>query len=150
MRPFVNLEIFRSGEDFSATGERAGEWFFSSVNSYVVYQFVFCLERFSVSGTVLPEASVVGLLGSTDVFDRQVSDDFVHCREEFTARFTGLWGILVDPQASVFLFDRRAHVTEESSGSMRIHTHVLHAVSSVWIVMIVLQVGRMEVVRATR
>ena len=70
MCSFVNLKVFRSGEDFSTSRERAREWLLSSMNSNVVDQLVLRFEGFSVTGTILPEAGVVGLLGTSDVLHR--------------------------------------------------------------------------------
>ena len=150
MCSFVNFKIFRSGEDFSTSREGARKWLLSSMDSYVVDQLVLGFEGFSVTGTILPEAGVVRLFGTSDMLYSQMGDDLVHCREKLSAGFTGLRCILIDPQASVLLFDRRTHVAEESSGSVRVHSHVLHAVSPVRVV-VILQVGRvMEVIGTTR
>ena len=70
--PFVNFKIFRSGKYFATAGERTGKGLFSGVYSDMIYKFVFGFEWFPFSGAVLPEADVVGLLGSPHMLHRQM------------------------------------------------------------------------------
>lgn len=75
---FVNLEILASSKHFPATREGARERLFSCVNANVIDQLVLGLERLAFPGAVLPEACMVALLRSSNVFYRYVRDYFVH------------------------------------------------------------------------
>ena len=98
MRPFVDLEILRPGEDLSTAGERTGKGLFTRVNPNVVDKLVLGFERPSVSYAVLPETRVGGTLGPADVFDSEVGDDFVHRCEHLVAWLLGrVRLVLVDP-----------------------------------------------------
>ena len=59
MNSFVDLQVFRSGKNFSAARERAGEGLLPGVDPNVVDQLVLCLERPQLARAVFPEASVV-------------------------------------------------------------------------------------------
>lgn len=65
--PFVDFEVFWSREHFATAGERAREGFLPCVHSDMINQFVFGFERLALSRALLPEADVVGLLGSPHV-----------------------------------------------------------------------------------
>lgn len=92
----------------------------------VVDQFVFRLEGLALSGAVLPEADVVGLLGSADVLHGDVRDQFVHGAKSFVAALLGVAELLgVDPLADELLLDALLpHVAEKGTGVvMRCHIH---------------------------
>ena len=94
MRALVDLEVLATREYFATSGERTRERFLSRVYPYVVNELVFGFERFSESLTVLPVARMVCLLGSSNMFDRQVGDYFVHRVEEFVTACATLTVIL--------------------------------------------------------
>lgn len=126
MRPLVDFEIFRSRKNFSAARKRARKRLFSGVNSNMVDQFIFGLERTTFTRTVLPKAGVVSLLRSTDMFDSQVRHDFVHRAEDFAARFLGVASFGIDPHARVFLLNWWPHVAEKSTRTVTVHGHGVH------------------------
>ena len=163
MRSFVDLEILASGEDFAASGKRAGKGLFSRVYPDVIDELVFGFEWSSLSGAVLPEAGVISLLGSSHVFDRQMRDDLVHRAEGLAALLLGLGHIRLHPHAGVLLLDRLAHVSEKRSGGSGIsgdaavasgsrhgathgghsasHAHVVHRVHAVAVAVEVMRGG---------
>ena len=100
MCSFVDFQIFRPGEYFPTSGERAWERFLARVHADVVDEFVLGLKRFPFSRAVLPEADVVALLGAADVLHGHMSDHLVHGAESPVA---GLFGsvhlVLVYPFA---------------------------------------------------
>ncbi len=85
--PFVNLEVLTPSEHFAASWERTGKWFLACVDSDVVDQFVFGLEWLHISGTILPQTSMVGLFRSPYMLYSQVSHCFMHGAKGFAARF---------------------------------------------------------------
>lgn len=114
MGPFVNFQVFASRENFPASREGTGEGFFPRVHTNVVDQFVLGLEWSAISGTVLPQTCMVSMFRPPNMVNRQVVDDFMHCRENFIARFLGFVLVFLYPQAGVLLFDRLSHVSQES------------------------------------
>jgi len=86
MSSLMNLKVLAACEHFSTTWKRTLERSLSSVNSDVVDELVLGLERPSVASTAEPAARVVGLLGTTDVFDCQVDDGFLDAGERATTR----------------------------------------------------------------
>lgn len=128
MCSFVNLQIFRPGEYFSTSRERAREWFFACVDTDVVDEFVLGLKRFPFSRTVLPVADVVGLLGAADVIHGHMGDHFVHGAESpVTSLFGSVHLVLIYPFAGQFLFDGLPHVSKEGPRAVvcrHIHSHV--------------------------
>lgn len=130
MRSFVDFQIFRPGEYFPTSGERARERFLARVHADVVDEFVLGLKRLALPRAVLPVADVVALLGPADVLHGDVRDHLVHGAERPVA---GLFGsvhlILVDPFAGQLLLDRLPHVPEEGPrtvvrGDIHAHVHV--------------------------
>ena len=77
MNALVDFEVFRSCKDLSASREWTGKWFLSRVDSDMVDKLVLGLERPQLPRAILPEASVVGDLRTSDVFHRDVGDNFV-------------------------------------------------------------------------
>lgn len=89
MCSFVDFQIFRSGEYFPTSGERAWERFLARVHTDVVDEFVLGLKRFPFSWAVLPEADVVALLGAADMLHGHMSDHLVHGAESPVASLFG-------------------------------------------------------------
>lgn len=89
MCSFVDFQIFRSGEYFPTSGERAWERFLARVHTDVVDEFVLGLKRFPFSRAVLPVADVVALLGPADVLHGHMSDHLVHRAESPVASLFG-------------------------------------------------------------
>lgn len=89
MCSFVDFQIFRSGEYFPTSRERAWERFLARVHADVVDEFVLGLKRFPFSRTVLPIADVIALLGAADVLHRHMSDHLVHGAESPVACLFG-------------------------------------------------------------
>lgn len=104
--------------------------------SNVVYQFVFCFERFALTGALLPEANVVALLRTTDVLHRDVRDQLMHGAESFVASLLGVAELLlVDPFTDELLFNTLlSHVSKECTrvvvvvGHVHPHVHIHRAV----------------------
>ena len=61
MSSLMNFQIFTSCKIFSTTWIWTNEWFFSSVNSDMIYKFIFGFESCSISRASVPVASVVGI-----------------------------------------------------------------------------------------
>lgn len=124
---FVDLEVFRASEDFPAAGERTGKRLLSGVDPDVVDEFVLGFEGFPVPGTLLPEACVVGALGSPDVFDGDMCDDLVHSAKAFVTGLLWLGLFRVDPETSHVLLEaaRLSHVPEERSGRRMVVERVM-------------------------
>lgn len=78
MRSLVNFEILAARKNFAAILERTRERLLARVNPNVIDELVFCLERFAVSRTLLPEAGVIGALGPANVIDRYVRHNLLH------------------------------------------------------------------------
>lgn len=89
MCSFVYFQVFRSGEYFPASGERAWERFLARVHTDVIDEFVLGLKRFPFSRAVLPVADVVALLGAADVLHGHMSDHLVHGAESPVASLFG-------------------------------------------------------------
>ena len=106
----MNLEVFRSGENFSTARERTRERLFSRVNSDVIDQFVLRLERLSFARAFLPKTDVGALLWSPDVLHGNVVHQLVHGAVRFGA---GLFGrlLLVDPFTDQLLLYGLPHVS---------------------------------------
>lgn len=128
MCSFVDFQIFRPGEYFPASWERAREGLLARVHADVVDEFVLGFKRFPLSWTVLPVADVVALLGPADVLHGHMRDHLVHGAESPVA---GLFGsvhlVLVYPLAGQFLFNRLPHVSEEGPRAVvrrHVHPHV--------------------------
>lgn len=109
----MDLEVLRPGEHFAAPGERTRKGLLACMNTNMIHEFVFRLERSPVPGTTLPEAGVRRALGSTDVLYSQVGHDFVHRRERLATRFPWNWLFGFDPHARHFLLHRLPHISEE-------------------------------------
>lgn len=147
VRPFVDLEVLRPGEDLPAAGEGAGEGLLARVHADVVDQFVLGLEGLALAGTLLPVADVVALLGPPDVLHRDVGDQLVHGAESFIATFFGVAQLLgVDPLADQLLLDALLpHVAEKGTGVVvvvgrHVHAHV-HIHGAVLVVQLRRRVG---------
>lgn len=97
----------------------------------MVDQFVFGFERLAFSGTLFPEADMIGLLGSSNVLHRDMGDQLVHGAESFVARLFGVGQLLgLNPLTDEFLLDGLPHVSEEGPGSMvGSHVHVHRAIA---------------------
>jgi hypothetical protein len=78
MRSLVDLEVFTACEDFAASWEGTREGFLSRVDSDMVDELVFGLERFSLTLALLPVTRVVGHLWSADMLHADVCDHLVH------------------------------------------------------------------------
>ena len=128
MNSFVDLEIFGSGKNFSTAWKGTRERLLSGVDPNVVDQLVLCLEGPELARAVLPEASVVRDLGSSDVFDREVSDNFVKAAENCVAGLSGRRHFRIDPEASHLLLDGLSEVAVEGSGGSVMSCHAGHAV----------------------
>lgn len=115
MRAFVDLEILRAREDFSAAGERTREGLLARVHPDVVDELVLGLEGTTVARTALPEAGVRRALGPADVLHREVRHDFVHRRKALGARLPRRRLLWFHPHARHLLLDRLAHVAEEGA-----------------------------------
>lgn len=89
MCSFVDFQIFRPGEYFPTSRERAWERFLARVHADVVDEFVLGLKRFPFSRTVLPVADVIALLGAADVLHGHMSDHLVHGAESPVASLFG-------------------------------------------------------------
>jgi len=128
MRPFVNFQIFRPGEYFPTSRERAWKGLLACVHTYVIHQFVLGLKRLALSGAVLPEAYVVALLGAPDVLHGDVRNHLMHCAERPVASLFGPMDlVLLDPFARQLLLDGLPHVSEKGSGAVvrrHVHAHV--------------------------
>ena len=99
------------------------------MHSNVIDQLVFGFKRSSLSWAILPEASVIGHFGSSDMFNSNMGDNFVKRAKDFVARFPGDREILFDPHTSHFLFESwLSHVSKESSRcSVGMgHRHAVH------------------------
>ena len=57
----MNFQIFASCEILATTWIWADEWFFSSMNSDVIYELVFGFESGAISRASVPVASVIGI-----------------------------------------------------------------------------------------
>jgi len=99
VRPFVNLEVFRTGENFPAARERTREGLLPRVHSDVVDQLVLGFERLPFPQAFLPEADVGALLGSADVLHGDVVHQFVHGAVGLGAGLLVGRVLLVDPFA---------------------------------------------------
>ena len=87
MDAFVDFQVLRAGKHLAATGKRTRKRLLSGMHANVVHQFVLGLERPAFSRAVLPKARVVGHLGTADVFDGDVSDNFMQRSKYFVAGF---------------------------------------------------------------
>lgn len=133
MDPFVNLEVFRSGKDFSASRKGAGKGFLTRMHTYMVDQLVFGFERSALSRAIVPETCMIGHFGSSHMFNSDMSDNFMQASKDLITRFPRRWHVWLDPQACHFLLDasRLSHVAKESSGSggcrmVSSHGHTIH------------------------
>lgn len=89
MCSFVDFQVFRPGEYFPTSRERAWERFLARVHTDVVDELVLGLKRFPFSRTVVPVADVIGLLGAADMVHGHMSDHFVHGAESPVASLFG-------------------------------------------------------------
>jgi len=118
MGPFVDLEIFGPGKNFSTARKRTRERLFPGVDTNVVDQLVLCLERFPNSRAIVPKANMVRYFRSSDVFDGYVSHNLVHRTKNFIARLFWRRLLRLDPLTTDFLLEvltRLPHVSEKSS-----------------------------------
>ena len=133
MNTFVDLQVLGPGEELAAAREGAGKWFLSSVDPDMVDQLVFGFEGPQLPRAVLPEAGVVGDLGTTDVLDSDVSDYLVKAAENLVARLSRRGLFRVDPHAShLLVLQRLSHVPEKRplvGGCGHPHTCKKHEVS---------------------
>ena len=91
MDSFVYLEILRSSKNFATPGKRTRKGFFARMHSNVIDQLVFGFKRSAFAGTILPKAGMIGHFGASDMFNSQMSDNFMQRAKNFVARFPG-WG----------------------------------------------------------
>ena len=109
MCSLVYLQVFWSCKESVTAREGTHERFLSCMNSHMVDQLVLGLESFAFSWTLLPMASMVRVLRSSDVVHGQVVDDVRHGVEHLVADLPGL-GVL--PHADDVHLDRRlVHVS---------------------------------------
>ena len=74
MYSFVDLEVLGPGEHLAAARVRTRKRLLAGVNADVVDELVLGLERLVHALTAAPVARVIGLLRSTDMVHRQVSN----------------------------------------------------------------------------
>lgn len=89
VNPLVDLEILRPGKDLAATRKWARKRLLSSMDSDVVHQFVFSLERAPFSRAVFPETRMIRDLRTAHMFHGQVRDDLMKGAKDLAARL--LW-----------------------------------------------------------
>merc|ERR1712147_431766 len=94
------------------------------MNSQMVDQLVLCFEWLLLSWALLPVASMVSDLGSSDMVDCKMGYNIVHCTENFS---TALASFFVDPLTGHLLLDRLSHVAKER-GAHSIHVGSIHVV----------------------
>lgn len=151
VRPLVDLEVLAASEDLAAAGERARKGLLAGVHAYVVDELVLGLEGPAVPGAVVPEAGVVGALGSADVLHGDVGHDLVHGGERLVAQFLGTRLVLVHPLAAHLLLDGLAHVAEEGAGTVRSHVVVHRMVHRVvHVVVVELRIDQVVVAHGRR
>ena len=117
MSSLVNFEVFTPGKHFTTAREGARKRFLARVHTNVIHQFVLGFERSSIATATLPEAGVIGALGSADVFHCDMRYDFVHRVKQLVACLLRTRLVRVNPHARQFLFDWGPHVAEESAGA---------------------------------
>ena len=97
----MDLQVLGSGKVLVTPRKRTGEGFLPSVNSHMVDQLVLGLEWLLLSRTVLPVASVVCDLRSSNMVLSQMCHDLVQVVEHFVAHFLG---VLINPLTCHLLF----------------------------------------------
>lgn len=105
MRSLVDLEVFAARKQLAAAFEAAGERLLAGVDSDVVHQLVFRLERLPVSTTLLPVARMVRLLGSPHVLNAHMRGQVGDMVEELG---TGAFARPLGPQAAMIASPRGA------------------------------------------
>lgn len=105
MSAFMNLQIFTACEQFATVRMQALERLLSGVDANVVDELVLRLERPQVSIALLPQALVVGRVGSANVLGVYVLHNALHRIKAFHAGSAHL--IRVEPEAGQVALDRR-------------------------------------------
>lgn len=123
MSPFVDFQIFRTGKNFAASRKRTRERLFAGMDADVIDQLVFGLKWAPIATAFLPKANVILGLRTSDMFHRQMGDNFVHTSENSAARFFRSQArVLIDPHAShgiIPVISVGAHVAEKRRPSIR-------------------------------
>ena len=103
MCSFVNFEIFAACKEFATICLRTLERLLSGMNANMVDELVLRLERPQITIALLPQALVVGGVGSAHVFGVDVLNDALHRVKAFHTRSGQL--IRVDPETGQVAFN---------------------------------------------
>lgn len=99
----MNFKIFAACKQFSTVRLGALEWLLTGVHSNMIDELVFRFERPQITIALLPQALVVGGVGSAHVFGVDVLNDALHRVKAFHTRSGQL--IRVDPETGQVAFN---------------------------------------------